>query len=293
MARIKTIPAGIYPTFYISHFSSLIFHLSFFHQTSPYGYNNSYAYDPFECSKRFASRTADVTRNKCVIYVPTHAVGNYRNSDNLWADFIFAMPVTPSNDRTSFTSDVPFTIYQFNGTNWVKGGYKAYYVKPNGVKGNSVTMTTLGANIAPAGFGVVLFATAGETNYVFMKPVSETSTYLSCGNNLMKGVVEPKIQMSDLVEAYPENTYYVVKNGNFNQVNSGNLSFGKAYLEIPKAKSKANMIMQYDDDETTTSIRLVNFGEDADSQMYDLQGRRVDNPAKGVYLQNGTKRVVR
>lgn len=259
------------------------------------GYNNYYAYDPFECSKRFAGRSADVTRNKCVIYVPTHAVGNYRHNDDLWADFIFAMPFTPTAERVSFTSDVPFTAYQFDGSSWVKSNHKAYYVSTNGIRNNSVTLTTLANRTAPAGFGVVLYATPNETLDIFFKPVSEATTNLTCENNLMKGILEPKIQMSTLVEAHPENNYYVVKTGNFKQVLSGNMSFGKAYLEVPVSKlnSRASVMGMFIDEDGTQSVRFSGLDEQESNVFYDIQGRRVDNPTKGLYIQNGKKRVIK
>jgi len=39
----------------------------------------------------------------------------------------------------------------------------------------------------------------------------------------------------------------------------------------------------------TTGIRSVGANEKADTVIYDLQGRRVDNPAKGIYIVGGRK----
>jgi len=46
-------------------------------------------------------------------------------------------------------------------------------------------------------------------------------------------------------------------------------------------------------DGTQTGIDAVEAAEDADAPYYDLQGRRVINPEKGIYIRNGKKIVVR
>jgi hypothetical protein len=45
----------------------------------------------------------------------------------------------------------------------------------------------------------------------------------------------------------------------------------------------------------STAIHAVNGNTDAayDSPFYDLQGHRVSKPAKGIYIQNGKKRIMR
>lgn len=45
-------------------------------------------------------------------------------------------------------------------------------------------------------------------------------------------------------------------------------------------------------DENITYIRTAKANEDNDNVFYDLQGRRVNNPAKGVYIRNGKKLIV-
>jgi len=39
---------------------------------------------------------------------------------------------------------------------------------------------------------------------------------------------------------------------------------------------------------TTTAITAIDV-PDADAPFYDLQGRRVSHPRKGIYIQNGKK----
>ena len=49
-----------------------------------------------------------------------------------------------------------------------------------------------------------------------------------------------------------------------------------------------------DDGETPTGIESVpKSGEEADGVLYDLQGRPVENPVRGIYIRNGKKVLVR
>ncbi|MBS7322257.1 MAG: hypothetical protein KIG78_01955, partial [Bacteroidaceae bacterium] len=49
-----------------------------------------------------------------------------------------------------------------------------------------------------------------------------------------------------------------------------------------------------DDGETPTGIESVpKSGEEADGILYDLQGRPVENPVRGIYIRNGKKVLVR
>ena len=66
---------------------------------------------------------------------------------------------------------------------------------------------------------------------------------------------------------------------------------GKAYLEIDGAAARALSL----DEETTgigatlnDNVEMIN-----DNVIYDLSGRRVENPTKGIFIINGKKVVIR
>lgn len=64
-----------------------------------------------------------------------------------------------------------------------------------------------------------------------------------------------------------------------------------AYFEVTTASAKANYPVQLDN-VTITGITEVN-ATNADETCYDLQGRHVAHPAKGVYIVNGKKMIRR
>ena len=62
-----------------------------------------------------------------------------------------------------------------------------------------------------------------------------------------------------------------------------------AYVEGTLTAARLGIII----DEETTSLREVNNEELRDNSYYDLQGRKVTQPTKGLYIANGKKYVVK
>jgi hypothetical protein len=90
------------------------------------------------------------------------------------------------------------------------------------------------------------------------------------------------------------NTNFVLSGGTFKKVNSsGNtIPAGKAYLQLPTPSSSARDISFSFDDEPT-GINMVQGIEQKDDSYYNLQGQRVSQPMKGLYIINGKKVVVK
>ena len=243
---------------------------------------------------------ADVNKNMCAVYVPAKTVKAYRESNELWNEFIFATLLSASKKFVSFCSDVPFTTRQFNGTSWSAPGVVWMYWIDK-ARNNNPTSLTLSptrdreTSTIPAGFGLVMMTTStGGSGYVFMPPVGVSDKAdLIADNNMLKGVLV-KTQMKDIVDANPENNYYILTDNMFQRVESGNLPAGLAYLEMPKSlgSSEAKMMITIEDE--TDGIMLINGDEqNANGGIYDIQGRKVENPTKGIYIVNGKKVVVK
>ncbi|MBR3896326.1 MAG: hypothetical protein IKJ42_04805, partial [Bacteroidaceae bacterium] len=62
--------------------------------------------------------------------------------------------------------------------------------------------------------------------------------------------------------------------------------------EPSQAAALRTISINVDGEEGTTAIdnSIFNNGE---TVVYDLQGRRVENPAKGIYIVNGKKVVIK
>ena len=159
-------------------------------------------------------------------------------------------------------------------------GVTAYYASAS--NGSSVTLKEITGGYIPANTGVVVNASAAG---VFHAVATSTSATLS-GTNLLQPWTtagEP-----DVVGTY----YTLAVSGNnpvFKQSTGGTLAAGKAYLVIPSAARELTI----DFGDATGIENIINAVEQNDGVVYDLQGRRVANPTKGIYIVNGKKVVIK
>lgn len=97
-------------------------------------------------------------------------------------------------------------------------------------------------------------------------------------------------------EDMEEADHYVLSGGSsFVWVkDAGTLSAGKCWIElIPTSAAHARRLSIVHEG-TTTGINAVSSSADKmDGEWYDLSGRRVAQPAKGIYVKNGKKVIVK
>ena len=69
----------------------------------------------------------------------------------------------------------------------------------------------------------------------------------------------------------------------------------KAFLVLTDAEAQAKGFILTFEDGSTTGIETVETskGNIEDGVYYDLQGRRVENPTRGIYIVNGKKVVIK
>lgn len=80
----------------------------------------------------------------------------------------------------------------------------------------------------------------------------------------------------------------------FYQANDKKVAAGKAYLQVPVANGAKALTIVWNDGETTGIKENYEFGiMNSDAATYDLSGRKVANPAKGLYIKNGKKFIVK
>ena len=76
-----------------------------------------------------------------------------------------------------------------------------------------------------------------------------------------------------------------------------NVSAGKAYLQIPlewlPLSPMESVQLRFDDGETTGIEEVEGDGKSESSIIYDMSGRVVINPVKGIYIVNGKKIVIK
>ena len=145
----------------------------------------------------------------------------------------------------------------------------------------------------PAGTGLLL---KGEPGTYFV-PYSQSYSIYS---NLLKGVTT-ETNLAATTGGYAN---YVLASGSngtgFYRVptEGTTLAAGRAYLSIPAetAASRSALRLAFDDEDEATGIgaSLTNSEERIEnSAVYDLQGRRVEQPQPGLYIRNGKKVIIK
>ena len=88
--------------------------------------------------------------------------------------------------------------------------------------------------------------------------------------------------------------HYVLTGHNFVWVkDAGTLAAGKCWIElVPSSESHARTLAIVFEDETT-GISAVKTAATIEGNCYDLSGRRVAKPTKGLYIVNGKKIAVK
>ena len=220
--------------------------------------------------------------NDPVIYTKTSALSTIKDALNGKADWIKNLatdeiPYTPAKEYTTFCRD--FDV-DFSAAT----GLKAGVALSSTLDGGKLTFTMKSS--VPAGTGVLLKGTAGAT---YTLKIAESAP-AAVGGNLMKGV----IYNTTIGQTDGGNTNFVLSDGTFKKVNPiGNtIPAGKAYLQLPTSTSSARDISFSFDDEPT-GINKVQGVEQKDDSYYNLQGQRVSQPMKGLYIIKGKKVVVK
>ena len=148
----------------------------------------------------------------------------------------------------------------------------AYIIPSN----NGVKLTKTEVTEAAAGTGILLKGTPGATYTIPVK-----SGAAAVITNLLKA--GPKV-----VEEGNQKIY-LLKSGQFRLASAGTTSVGKAYLELPEAVGAP--ALSIDGDDETTGIQNLERTMN-DNQYYTLDGSRVAQPTKGLYIVNGKKVLV-
>jgi|GEM_PF-2950324 len=174
------------------------------------------------------------------------------------------------------------TFSSTNAVDFSESGLAAYTAKVN--DGNqTITLTKIADGIVPANTGVVLKGAAGEYTGTI------TTTEATYAENAL--VANSTEVTGDGATIYVLNK--VGDNVGFYPLASGKtLAAGKAYLQLTSGAKGYTFV--WNDGETTGIEENYEFGTmNSDAATFDLSGRKVANPAKGLYIKNGKKFIVK
>ena len=185
--------------------------------------------------------------------------------------------ITPANAKSTYVTTVPLDFSAVNGL-------KAYVATKAEAGSGSVTLSEVGA--VPAKTPLMLIGTAG-TEYTVPVAASatapETNLFLAGdGTTVFDGSTYDFILYSD---------------GLFYQIGSGTVATTKAYLHCesdPRAAAQGarGLSIVFEDETTGIGATLMN-SERVNNEVYNLNGQRVAQPTKGLYIVNGKKVVIK
>ena len=209
-------------------------------------------------------------------YTGSSAATFYIGGDN--NIHIAGLLVTPTEQKVSTLSGRNYASYvtsqklDFASAD----GITAYIA--TGLNGGSDAVVLQEVDVVPAGEPIIVKTdTKGATVNV---PVTTADASDVSGNLLVAG---------DGTTTYADGTYYFLKEDKFHLATSGTLQTGKAYLQM--AGSLAPVLNFAFGD--VTGINEVQGSGFKVNGYYDLQGRKVVQPTKGLYIVNGKKIVIK
>lgn len=171
-----------------------------------------------------------------------------------------------------------------------EGTVTAYYASSINNTTNKVRMTSTTSTAVAAGEGIMLRGTSGA---IITIPIA-SSDGSSIDGNLLVGCTSNTTLGTNSVEGY--NNYVLVNNSGTAEFQSladhgATIPGGKAYLQNGSYSEARALSIVFDDEEATGITDVRSKKEDVRGEYYDLQGRKVAQPTKGLYIVNGRKVV--
>ena len=194
----------------------------------------------------------------------------------------------PAEDFNVSITDAKYaTFSDYVARDFSTSGIEVYKAASDGTK---VNLTKINDGIVPAYTGVVLFSETVKTDEAI--PVVTTAGTGDFSGNELVG-----INVRTMVNATASTkTNYILSNeaagvGFYKATDGKYLGAHKAYLSTATAAS-APSFLGFDGE--TTGINAVNGSEfKVNGEYFNLNGQRVAEPTKGLYIVNGKKVVIK
>ena len=246
--------------------------------------------DPFPIDNEFYCYDKDIYAT-ATLTVPAGTKALYQATAD-WNKFVNIV------EKEEETAEDEIKISSAGQTTWCSAydldftdveGLKAYTAE--GYDRETGTIWLMRVKKVPAGEGILLIGDEGE----YKVPHKTTTCYYG---NFMVGTLSAKT----INETDGEYTNYYLSNGSFGigfyKVNGRvDLKANRAYLPLLKSTtsgSRGFIGLDFEDgEEGTTGISEAQQRLAEKDVYYNLQGQRVDNPNRGLYIKNGRKIVIK
>lgn len=227
------------------------------------------------------NKIASTTITEDAMVFDKNAVIKAKGSNgNLILDYILLEKVTSEDVAVSA---IKFATYVPTCNVVAPADVKVYTAKVNEAK-SAVVLTEVPAGSVIAK-GTPVLVGAEEGSYTFVASADEAATIEN--NDLKAAAADTKgdgATIYALVEQDGKAVFAPLKEGVA-------VSLGHAYLELPAASAARFYSIQFGGE--TTGINEVNAAAKADGAYYTLQGVKTSKAAKGIYIHNGKKVVIK
>lgn len=246
-----------------------------YHTTSDITLDKSCVKITIVCTPASSTYNTFVDNIEINVVRPSIAYSDYRTS-------------LPTSISVTITSNKYATFSNARATNFSTTGITVYKAK---VENKVVKLTEVSDGIVPANEGVILYKDVTENTNIDV-PFTTTSETLT--DNELVGVTTRTLVAKTGGTGY---NYIMQSNGSggivFNMATTDGayMPAGKAYLSTSvNAASRLSVVFT---DETEGIDATMLYNESVNGKVYDLQGRCVAQPTKGLYIINGKKMIVK
>lgn len=262
---------------------------------------NTINMEPYTAPAFDGGATGDLGINTtATIYVPADATYNYETATGAatpWTRYVGQYREQVKIGPNGYTS-----YYLENENFEVPAGCTAYIIKnvtQQGTTnfGKTTDVAIAAGNVIPKQTGFILKGTAGST-VTYRANLTGVPEVNVTGNLLVGTAVEKEFNDAGYKfylfgkGAVGQGFYYQTgRDGN-----SIKLPAHRAGLKLstsgPDFAPAKELIFNFDDATTTGINNVQPVAEKKNDVIYDLQGRRVTNPSRGIYIVNGKKVVI-
>ena len=234
-----------------------------------------------------------VDKNACTLYVPAGAKATYEATGS-WKEFTNIVELPASFDLTISAAKYATLYLDYNAV--IPAGVRVYYAEK--IESETLMMERI-TDVIPANTAVIVTGAAGT--YTFEQSLDDVA---AIEKNLFHGSVEDsyitpekgtKYYVLSIVDGVVGMYLDELAGGTFkNNANKAYLPLDGESLGIfdttvnsPSAQLSNRYTFNFGG---TTAVESITTTA-SDEAIYDLNGVRVENPAKGIYIVNGKKVV--
>ena len=237
---------------------------------------------------------SDLDKDACTLYVPAGAKSTYAATEQ-WKDFT---NIVETYDLT-VTAAGYATLYLGTAVE-IPAGVEAYTAAR--IEGDLLKMQAV-EDVIPANTAVIIKAEEG--NYLFaysdetpdaiegnllrgtltdtyIKPASAQTAYVLSKVDGVVGMYRAKLKADGTFKNNANRVYMLL----------GDINVGEGDLDTSSPGGQLSNGYRFDFS-GTTAIESVENEQQGEAVYYDLSGRRVENPTKGIYIVNGKKVLVK